>query len=85
MNPIFLVSATESDGDFLRKLPNDQFVYETTEEALRLYCAEKAGIPTKFFPLFALYSLDLKLWLPPDCCIVELGNETVGREMRLVH
>ena len=70
----------ESDRDVLSKMPEDQFVYETTEEDLRLFCAKKEGIPSKFFPLFALYSLDLKLWLPPDCRIAKLGNETVSRE-----
>ena len=57
--------------------PADEFVFDATAEDLTLYCAAKAKIPSRFLPLFALFSIDKGLWLSPDYQLGKLAFQTV--------
>ena len=62
--------------------PADEFVFDATAEDLTLYCASKANIPSRFLPLFALFSVDKGLWLSPDFQLGKLAFQTVSIEQR---
>ena len=72
--------ASTDDGS----LDIEEFAFNASAEDLALFCAEKAGIPSKFFPLFALYSPNHEVFLPPGYEFASLARDTVNDDAMIV-